>query len=245
MRDKRKRLHKENETAQKKRSVLIPAIAAAACAVVVFCAVAALKGRDSMELAEPFYTSVNGMRMEWESGRLVRDDGVTYIRQGRQRQSFEEYPLIKADESEIILQRSCSLYRTTDDMFYRVDYFTRAERGENGVILRRRGKELEVAEGFLYDNEDTYLFLENAELSYGEESLAIGPMTVVQVSYMGHIQIFGPGLTPQFSYLTNEEPVTAQFEGGKKVNLTTDRFYMQNGTWRLLFFPLDKLQAAM
>lgn len=241
---RRKKLRKKKGI-HKKYGVLISAIAAAACAAVVFCAVAALKGRDSMELESPVYTAVNGYRVTWDTGRLVRQDGVTYIRQGRKLHPFEDQPLIKTDESAVILQKSCSWHRTAEDMFYRVDYFTTAEREEDGVVLNRRGKEIKAADGFLYDNEDTYLFLESAELSFEEERIAIEPMTIVQVSYMDYIQIFGPGRDPRFCRLEKETPVTAEFESGRRLNLSTDRYYMPNGSWRLLFLPLDTLRDAM
>ena len=95
-------------------------------------------------------------------------------------------------------------------------------------------------DGFIFDNEDTYIFLEAAELSYGETRIAIEPLTIVQVSYMEYLQIFGPGVEPRFEEFESDE-VTAVFENGKRVNLATDRFYDKNGVCRLLFMPLEAL----
>ena len=68
-------------------------------------------------------------------------------------------------------------------------------------------------------------------------------MTVVQVVYRDYIQIYGPGLENETEDL-NSDAVTAVFENEKRVNLATDRYYAVNGSWRLLFLPLDVLQAA-
>lgn len=220
---------------------LISLAAAAAAVLVIVSAVAALRGRDTLTIKEPAYLCINGIRTELEAGATLyhKGDGTT-IRFGGKRRTLETAPVITADESSVFMQRSCSWNRVDDDCIYRLDYFSQIGRDEEGVFIRRRNKETRDISGFLYDNSDTYVFLEPVTLSYNDKSVALAPLTIVQVAYMEQIQIFGPGVETVFEPVTSEA-VTAEFSNKKRVNLATDRCYAVNGAWRLLFLPLEAL----
>ena len=241
------------------RSRLISLAATAAAVMVIISAVAALRGRDTMVIQGPVHTYVNGVQIQWDEVRLSHKGDETFLHEGRVKHELEMYPLIAVErqnsgvESEwnvpvedaerIILQRSGSWNQTKRDEIYRVDYYTEITRDGIDVVLNRRGRQIENPSGFIYDNQDTYIFLEPLMLSWNGKQENLEPLTVVQVSYMDAIQIFGPGLEPVYEKLDGEE-VTAEFAGGKKVNLATDRYYTGNGAWRLLFLPLDVLPGV-
>lgn len=220
---------------------LISLAAAAAAVLVIVSAVAALRGRDTLTIKEPAYLCINGIRTELEAGATLYHKGdSTTIRLGKKKYDLETAPVITADESSIFMQRSCSLNRVDDDCVYRLDYFTRISRDAEGILIKRRNKETRDISGFLYDNSDTYVFLEPVTLSYNDKTVELTPMTIVQVAYMEQIQIFGPGVETVFETVTSEA-VTAEFSNKKRVNLATDRCYAVNGAWRLLFMPLEAL----
>lgn len=224
-----------------RKSWLISLAAAAAAVLVIVSAVAALRGRDTLTIHEPAYLCINGTRMELRDGATLYHKGdSTTIRFGGEKHSLETSPVITADESSIFMQRSCSLNRVDDDCIYRLDYFTQIGRDGEDIFIKRRQKETRDVSGFLYDNGDTYVFLEPVTLSYNDKAVELAPMTIVQVAYMESIQISGPGIEPLFEPVTSEA-VTAEFSNKKRVNLATDRCYAVNGAWRLLFLPLDAL----
>ncbi len=224
-----------------KRKNRKPWLISLAAVLVIVSAVAALRGRDTLTIKEPAYLCINGTRTELEAGATLYHKGdSTTIRFAGKKFDLETAPVITADESSIFMQRSCSLNRVDDDCIYRLDYFTQISRDEEGILIKRRNKESRDISGFLYDNSDTYVFLEPVTLSYNEEVIELEPMTIVQVSYMDRIQIFGPGVEPVFETVTSEA-VTAEFSNKKRVNLATDRCYAVNGAWRLLFMPLEAL----
>lgn len=240
-------------------SRLISLAATAAAVMVIISAVAALRGRDTMMIQGPVYTYVNGMQIQWDEVRLSHKDDTTFLHEGGTKHEFEMYPLIAVesrdtgtdsewnvpveDEERIILQKSGSWNQTRTDEIYRVDYYTEITREGIEVVLNRRGNTIKNPSGFIYDNQDTYIFLEPVMVSWNGKTVNLEPLTVVQVSYMDAIQIFGPGVETVYEKLDGEE-VTAEFSGGKKVNLATDRYYTGNGTWRLLFLPLDVLPGV-
>lgn len=242
----KKRIEDGNETMTNhnrlwRRAVLISMTAAAAAVTVICCAAAALRHQDSLKPGKASYFYVNGMRTEWSADmKLMRKDGVTVMDEGRKKYEFQEFPLVLADEDTIILQKSCCYNRIADERIFRLDYFTAVSRDEEGIRISRRDKENRGGGGFIYDNNDTYIFLEPVTLSWEGDSRQIEPMTIIQVSYMDYLELYGPGIEP-FAEQVSTDEVVAEFEDGRKVNLSTDRYYMQNGVWRLLFLPLEGL----
>ena len=224
------------------KAILIPAAVLAGAVIVIISAVAALRGRDTLQIGQEAYTCINGVKISLGEGlRLTRKDGVTYLGSGRKKEDIQNFPLVTEEDGSIILQKSCSWTTTSDDKFYRVDYFTTVSKEDDSIVMRRRGREVREPSGFLYDNDDTYIFLEEALVQLGDRQIYIAPMTVVQVDYLSHIQMFGPDMEPFFEYL-DQNNVVAEFGNGKKVDLAIDRYYMENGSWRLLFMPLDILK---
>lgn len=225
-----------------KKTILISAAAAAATIVVVFCAVAALRHRDSLKPGAVSYFYVNGIKTAWsEHMKLTRKDGVTLINDGGQIADFQDFPLVLEGEDAIILQRSSSYNRIADERIFRLDYFTKIIRGEDGITVSYKNKKVKTDGGFIYDNKDTYIFLEPVVLTWGENSIEVEPMTIIQVTYMDYLEIYGPGVEARAEAVLSDD-VTVEFSDGKKANLSTDRYYMQNGVWRLLFLPLEGLR---
>lgn len=240
-------LENTGKKAKNRNLLAVPAAIIAAAAVVLLCAYFALRERDSLRLDGTVSTCVNGQTVTWEQGvKLVRQGDETLLRADGMTQKLESFPLIREDGS-IVLQRTCSFNRTADNGIYRADYFTQITKEDGKVVLKRRGKSAEVSDGFLYDNRDTYIFLEPATLYIGGEdgeTYRLSPMTVVQVSSdLYYFQIFGPDTEPVFVENPGTDEIVAVFDGKKRINLAIDHYYMENGAWRLLFLTLDALKG--
>lgn len=213
----------------------------AAAVIVIVSALTALRARDTLRVDQPVYTYIGKGRIEWPEGvRLIRRKGVTYIKSGGEKRDLQFCPLVTGDGASIIMQKSCSYNRTADDQFFRTDYFTSVSRDGEELVLRRKGTEVRGLSGFLYDNDDTYVFLESGVLELGGEEIRITPMTVVQADYLSSILIFGPGREPFFERL-DQDNLMVRLASGRSVDVATDRYYEENGTWRLLFLSLDAL----
>ncbi len=212
-------------------------------AVVIGGAVYVLREKDSMRLTENVYMGSLGSRVEWPAGgKLIRREETTLIRARGEEREFERYPLIGVLSGDIYLQKSMLWTQVAEDKVMRFDYFGTISRTEDeGVVLSRGTSRVSGADGFLFDGVDTYIFLQEAELLWnGDQRMTLSPLTVVITDYMGQIEIYGPDTETVFSVLTQEE-VEASFANGKRINLATDQFFMKNGTWRLLFMSLDRL----
>ena len=96
--------------------------------------------------------------------------------------------------------------------------------------------------GVYYDNADCYIFLESATLTWGDYDINIKAGSIVECVYMDHLIIYGLNQKIQYYDTSSNMNIMAEFKNGKRVNIATDRFYQQNGNWRLLYMPLDCLK---
>lgn len=229
------------------KAFLISFLLAAAASAVAFCAYFALRERDSMTVKEPVSVYINGERIRFENGaRLLRRDARTKCDNGREIQDIENYPLL-TDGGDIILQKSFSWNKIAGSGIYRVDYFTRLTYQNGKVRMEKRDGSAEAADGFLYDNQDVYIFLEPVTLYIGGEDgkqVKLDPMSVVQcVTNFRWMQIYGAGKEPVLLDELENLEVVAVFSNKRKVDLASDLYYMENGAWRLLFMPLESLNG--
>lgn len=232
----------ERNWSKKARWVSLAAVVAGI--LIIVGAVVALRGRDSCQIKEPVSISINGMLCQYPDGlQLQHKDGHTFLKEKFNARLLETFPLILDKSGELLLQKSMIWTQTKEEHVLRLDYFSRVEQLEDNVVLSRGQTRVEGADGFLYDGEDTYIFLESAQLTWNkEQKRTIEPLTIVQVVYGEYIHIYGPGQEPLFEELSTEE-VTAEFDSQKRINLATDRYFMPNGVWRLLFLPIEQLDT--
>ena len=236
----------EPEERPKKRfplkRVLLSGAALAAAIIAISGAVIALRGRETMDIMDTVYTVINGEKITLSGGiRLVHKDGKTTVRHVGTKYDLEDAVLVDEDINGYIFESDLSINRTDSLELRRTDHFSKLVKDAGGIKLTYRNKENTELTGFLYDNKDTYIFLEPAELNIEDRKIEIGPMTAVEVSYQQYVQIYGPGIEPEFIEYTGAS-AEAFFAAGKKINLSTDRYYQKNGEWRLLFLPLESLK---
>lgn len=226
-----------------KRAKVIACIVTVLLVTAVACVVATVLTTETLTIDEPCYISMTGSMMEWDSVFLAHEGDRTRARvnDDKKWQDLDRFPVVIPDKRTIALQRSMIWNERSSDRIHRIDYFGKILNEASGITLMRGKGYATGADGFLYDGEDTYIFLEDVTLSINGESLDIPKCTVVQVSYGNSINIYGTDIEPYYDYL-GEEDVMAVFESGERLNLSTDKLFMAQGVWRLLFMPMDQLQ---
>lgn len=227
-----------------KKNVIFVSIGVILAAVLVLVlSFAVLKGRQKLTVKEPVYIVINGEKSPFKSGvKLENKDGSTILRDGKNAYAVDEFPILYENRDAVLFQTNGSWNRVDTDEIFRFDCFTEVEKKEDGLYIQKGNKKAIADSGFLYDNRDTYLLLEPATLSLNGEEIELQEMTVIHCKYLEYISIYGPDMKPTFEELTKDQ-VLLTFSNGKSVNVSSDRYYQANGTWRLLFLPLDVLNG--
>lgn len=93
-------------------------------------------------------------------------------------------------------------------------------------------------DGFLYDNQDTYVFLEDATITYNGQTRGLAPLSYVRVHGNGCMDLYYYG-QEEGELITLDSDPEVKFSNGSRIDLEGDIMYYPNGIWRLLFVALE------
>lgn len=130
-------------------------------------------------------------------------------------------------------------YSVEDVTCARIERFSKIKyEHETGCsVLMADGSEKQLT-GFLYDNQDTYVFLESVTISYNGQTRGLAPLSYVRVYGNKSMELYNYG-QEKGEIITLESNPEALFNSGVRVDLKGDVMYYANGIPRLLFVSLE------
>lgn len=217
-----------------KKAALIFLIVLFAAAAVIWAVYVALVKQESTGIADgAYYYAVDEKETLPSGSVLKRQDDITRVENRGHEYSLTGSMIFEDGGSTLLFQDDMLWYDRAQDSMKRLSYFTRMTR-DGGYVFTRGHSEKSVSDGFLYDNGDLYVILENASLTYGEQTLEIAAPAVISCTWNGDVQL----ITPDGACAYIEQPgqsLAVNFSDGCVLNPLVDTYYQANGTWRLLF----------
>lgn len=167
-----------------------------------------------------------------DKGTLIEDKDSIYS---------DGTPIVNEEDAQLILPVSMGLMRPFHkDSLKRVNYFSTLKKVGNTVEINQNGFITTVEEGFLYDGQGTYIFLEDMTLNIGTSKYFANAMSYVRVFYKDTIEIYD--LTAddyQYIDITHAE-TTALSKDGYMINLGTGVITIGD-TDRILFSDIEAM----
>lgn len=218
-----------------KKAVIIFLIVLAAAAAIIYAAFVALKKQESTAIAEgAYYYAIDEKEEIPAKSSLHRKDDVTSVENNGHEYSLLGNMIYEDGGSTMLFQTDMLWYDRNTDSMKKISYFSRMRQNGSSFTLTKGNSEKEVSGGFLYDNSDMYVLLENATISYGDTTKEIGAGATISCALSGDVQlVLSDG---SCSYI--EQPgqnFTVTFSDGCQLNPVADTYYQTNGTWRILF----------
>ena len=218
-----------------KKAVIIFLIVLAAAAAIVYAAFVALKKQESTGIAEgAYYYAIDEKEEIPAKSSLHRKDDVTSVENNGHEYSLLGNMIYEDGGSTMLFQTDMLWYDLNTDSMKKIDYFTRMSQNGSTFELTKGSSKKEVAGGFLYDNSDMYVLLEDAKLSYGDTTQDIKAGAVISCALSGDVQL----ITADGKCTYLEQPgqdFSIKFSNGCVLNPVADTYYQTNGTWRILF----------
>lgn len=184
---------------------------------------------------------IMGAKVEYSPDmRLVYTEGGTMI-EDKDSVYSDGTPIVNAEEAQLILPVSMGLMRPFhEDSLKRVNYFSTLNKEGNVIEINQNGFITEVEEGFLYDGQGTYIFLEDMTLTIGTGTYYAHAMSYARVFYKDTIEIYNMA-TDDYQYIdiTNAE-TTALSADGYSINLGTGVLTVGD-TDRILFSDIEAM----
>ena len=186
---------------------------------------------------EKLYTYMGEVQTEYPEGtKFQRTDDATYLKNAGG-QSISSRPLYMGSDDKMLLPVPYAWVQMNvgNAAMYRLETFSTADISTGSVVLKDQKDVREGAGGFLFDGEGTYIFLEPAEIDWEDDSIEVPAMSfaVVQYGQPLNLHVYGEDSARLISI--NEKEVKASFKNGGSVNLGTNKLWLPNGTWLLLF----------
>lgn len=192
------------------------------------------------------YRYYAGQRVQLAEGtRLSRDaEGVTWMSAGELKGEMTSLPVYYEDRQTVVLPQPMIYYAAGSITAVRAECFTELEYLDNGAVTARSGgKEIPLTRGFMYDGEDTYLFLEPVTLSFNGYRMELGAMSYVVADYQNDVMVYNRA----DGSMTMEPPTgavtAAAATGDYTVSLLEDSMTLYDSTKLLLFSRPEQLEG--
>jgi hypothetical protein len=221
------------------------------CAIVVVVIIFIISRIGVYTIDEPVYRFENGVKYDYAGKtEIKRDDkDVMTIVNGGGSAVLESAPIYYAQSPTRMLVPTRMIYMDPWTMrMGRTGYNTLLTVDGGSRSVNTDGRDISLGAGFIYDGQNTYIFLDPMTLEYGGKTVELPPLSYAMVYYDQRIEIYSPDGETAVVEQTGPVRVNADSQdtadGGYHVDLSTDILRSKNGETLLITQPslLDELQ---
>lgn len=209
--------------------------------LVVTAPVAMVKIRNTHREKEKLYCLFLGEKIYWENGKFEIDDQnrVKFSDAGGKQLNVSGWPFYYEGEDTLFWPFYGIWYPVENTTCARIERFSQIKyEYENGCSIQLQDGSQRQLSGFLYDNQDTYVFLENVTLTYNDQTRGLSPLSYVRVYGNNSMDLYYYG-QEEGEVINFESDPEIRFSNGVKIDLKGDVMYYPNGIPRMLFVTLE------
>ena len=199
------------------------------------------KSVESMTPKEETYRYVAGVKLEYsDEMQLIREDDATIIKDADEVEAGGA-PIISEMSQKIILTTSMGYMRPFNvNPLKRVNYFATVTKKGSTIEINNNGAIVNTQDGFLYDGDGTYIFLEDVVVSIGTVEYNLNSLSYVKEIYGQSVEIYDLS-AEMYKYinLTNTDAIVTS-PSGYSVNVGTGVMTIGD-TQRILFSDIEAM----
>ncbi len=187
------------------------------------------------------YRYVMGVKVPYSQDmKLIHTDAGTLI-EDKDSVYSDGTPIFSEEDEQLILPVSMGLMRPFhEDSLKRVNYFATLKKLGDVISIDQNGYTTEVSEGFLYDGDGTYIFMEDMTLTIGNSTYYAHSLSYAKVFYRDAVEIYNI-TTGDYQYIdiSNSDTV-ALSANGYSIDLGTGVMTIGD-TQRILFADIEAM----
>ena len=176
-----------------------------------------------------FYYTSQGYFMEHADERFLLESAPMYFAEGSKLLLPSDYVLVQPSKYQM------NKLSAMTEVFY-----------QDEIVYTTTGEEKRTYRDIvLFDGQDTYVFFNDTELSWEEESITITPLSSVTVTADGKLEVYTYATAEYMTYqLDGYQEVLATINTNTKFNLSQDILYRPDGQEQILFSEPSLLRNA-
>ena len=175
--------------------------------------------------------------------KLNRDSNkITKISFGDDIVNLNSTPLYYSKEKKVLFPSSMSVVRPSDGTQFRINYYSIFYKDLDSFSIKNGKFSKKITNSIIYDGSDLYFFVQDVNVTFGEQSIDLGALSYVVVDTFNHsVEVYNYQDDDYKIYSDVSDNVIINM-GNYKLNATLDVMYY-NGKSRLLIKDLSKLKA--
>lgn len=201
-------------------------------------------GLNSYDPQSATFQYIAGVKVDFSDQAVYRNNqGKVSVRDNGDEHTLDSIPILYQGERKITLPvNMLIMIPTQGTAVKRVNYFTSLTEKNGIVTLEKDKKRADVLGGFLYDGEDTYVFLENTTLYLGSMKIELEPLSYARVAYKQYVEYYNSADNSHDWVVIGETEVMAKSESGYTLNLGKDVVDVGSGEI-LIYSAVDSLKV--
>ena len=201
-------------------------------------------GLNSYEPEAATYQYIAGVKVDFSEEATYRNNkGSVSVWDGDTENTLSSIPILYKNERKMTLPVNMLIMMPSQGTTVkRVNYFTTVKESNGIVTLQKDKKSADVFGGFLYDGEDTYVFLENTTLKIGVREIEMEPLSYAKVAYKQYIDYYNSEDGSHEWIIVDDIEVKAESESGYTIDLGKDVIDMGSGEV-LIYSAVDSLDV--
>ena len=195
----------------------------------------------SISKEDNFYFYVDDQLMEYKGkATLNRDNKVTNLLIKEMKLDAVTEPIYYKNKNKVIFPNSMSIIRPTLGMKQdRINYFTTLEYDDPVVKLSNVDLDMEVSNAFIYDGGNTYFFIDDVKIEYGDQKIDLPALSYIRVGYKDYMYMYNYS-TKEMKYYEKIDDIVYAKTANYVINLSTDNLSVGDNSV-LLIKNIDKL----
>lgn len=164
-----------------------------ACIIAIYPTSMLMNKKTTFQMSEKGFQIIHGITFPYKEGTTLmieEEDGVEEVYLKNEKKMLSTLPIYQGKEISVLLPVSYAVVNYEQGKLEKLNRFSTLNKKDNKYLATNGKKETLLNKHFLFDGMDTYLFLEEVIISFGDTSYKISPLSYVRIVQGEEIQIY-------------------------------------------------------
>ncbi|MDF2844834.1 MAG: hypothetical protein K0R00_3260 [Herbinix sp.] len=198
---------------------------------------------DVQTITQDLYQYSQDGKTVYAGEKTISKSGLTCILENKdQMYELMDTPLYYVNENKILLPTVISIVQPTLSLTNRIANMSYLYEKNGKYYVEDEKTTVKVADFFLYDGRDTYVFFEPITITWEDQTMKLSPFSYIRVKYNQSIEAYNRENDSYITLDTNICNVVTTLGSGTIINLSTDIMSEKNGQEIMLFLQPNLLE---